>query len=396
MLSDFVFNSESVTEGHPDKLCDQVSDAVLGRYLRQDPFARLEAECAVSTGIVFLSVKFASDATVDAAAAARDVIRGVGYDVLTEPFAAQHCTVMTTIQQYPALRRPWRDEVLLDEGDIDRVVAEDQATLFGYACDHGPAYLPLPIHLARRLTTALSAARRDGRLPMLSPDGKSQVGVEFRAGRPARIHSVAVLVHERRPVSSVEALREAVRAEVIERVFADEPIRPDARTRVWINPQGLRGLGGPAQHAGLTGRKTGVDTYGEFARNSSSAMSGKDPTRVDRIGAWAARHAALNVVAAGLARQCEVQLSYTVGQAAPASVTVETFGTNRVDEGEIARRVGATFDFRPAAIIRDYRLRALADLRAGQVYRLLAAFGQVGQTGLGLRWELADRVDALR
>lgn len=394
MQPDFMFTSESVTRGHPDKLCDQVSDSIVGHFLRLDPLSQLVAECAVSTGIVFIAVKYESEATVNVAAIARDMIRRVGYG--DRAFNADSCTVLTNLHEFIQPRPRWKPEAELDDASLGEITAKEQATVFGFACTHTPALLPLPISLAHGLVRRLDDVRAEGDLAYLAPDGKTQVGVEFRNQRPHRIHSVTVVASQQEArFPEPKQLRDDLIQSVIEPVFREEPIAPDDRTRIAINPEGVFLGGGPAAHAGLTGRKTAVDTYGEFARHSGSALSGKDPSRIDRVGAYAARYAAKNVVAAGLADMCEVQLSYSLGFAGPVSVQVETYGTGTIPEHEIAARVERAFDFRLAAIIRDLRLRELPSEHKSGFYRKLAAYGHVGRPELELPWEATDRVDAL-
>jgi S-adenosylmethionine synthetase len=387
MSRSYVFISESVTDGHPDKLCDQISDAIVGRTLRQDPHARVIAECAASTSIVFLSVKSRARASIDLAETARDVIKRVGYE--SDTFDARNCTVMTSIDELGAGNR--------SNGDAtDPLSAEDQATVFGFACDHTKAYLPLPIWLAHKLAARLSQVRRHRAHGYLAPDGKTQVGVELRGGRPHRIHSVSIVAAQRSVEKpALDDLRHALHEHVLRPVFEDEPIRPDAETRVALNPDGLFARGGPAHHAGLTGRKNAVDTYGGFARHGGAALSGKDPGRIDRVGAYAARYAAKNVVGAGLAEQCEIALSYSIGLARPASVLVQTFGTGRLPDDEIARRVEGVFDFRVAAVVERLALRELAQRDDDGFFTKLASYGHVGRPELDLPWERLDRVAEL-
>jgi S-adenosylmethionine synthetase len=388
MQSEFVFTSESVTRGHPDKLCDQISDAIVGHYLRRDAFARVVAECAVSTGIVFLSLKLRSSAVVNVSEIARQVIREAGY-VDDETFRAESCTILTSVRERNGLRAPSRDD--------ETSVAEDQATVFGFACDHTPELMPLPIVLSHRLARRLDEARANETLDFLAPDAKTQVGVEFSNRRPSRVHGITLVAAQRRESEpGLERLRRDLLEHVIERTFAEMEIRPDARTHVAINPEGPVEGGGPEVHAGLTGRKTAVDSYGEYARHGGAALSGKDPSRIDRVGAYAARHAAKNVVAAGLATQCEVQLSYSIGLAEPVSVNVETYGTGRIDENEIARRIRRVFDFRLASIVRNFELRTLPSHHEDGFYRRLAVYGHVGRTDIDLPWERLDRADELR
>jgi S-adenosylmethionine synthetase len=391
MQSEFMFTSESVTEGHPDKMCDQISDAVVGNFLHQDPAARVVAECAVSTGVVFLSVKFRADAAVSAGDVARDVIKRVGYD--DAGFNSKNCTVMTSLNELPKGAPALRNGASAANGDLDALVVEDQATLFGFACDHTANLMPMPIALAHALARQLDAARRK-ELPYLSPDGKTQVGIEYKGRRPHRIHSVTILASQRqRDTPSAETLERDLRDVVLAAAFTDG-LQPDERTRIAINPDGPIIGGGPSFHAGLTGRKTAVDTYGEFSRHSGAALSGKDLVRIDRVGAYAARYAARNVVSARLAELCEVQLSYSVGLPGPVTVQVETYGTARISEEEISQRVKHAFDFRLGAIIEQLRLR---DLVAGDAafFRKLAVYGHFGRTDLELPWEVSDRAALL-
>ncbi len=393
MKRNFVFMSESVTEGHPDKLCDQMSDAILDRFLEQDPYARVIAECAVSISVVFIAARFASAATADLPAIARGVIAQTGYD---EPgFNARSVSVLTSLQELPPAARGDFDERRLSEEEIERIPARNQATLFGFACHQSPALMPLPIWLANRLARRLAEVRRRGVMGYLSPDGKVQVGVEYREGRPWRIHSIAVTASRGAEQPGLRRLREDLQEAVIAAVFETEGLAPDRRTRVLINPEGTFETGGPATHSGLTGRKNAIDTYGEYSRHSGKALSGKDPLRIDRVGAYAARYAAKNVVAAGLAEECEVALSYTIGLARPVSVQVETFGSGRLSDEEITRRLERAVDFRLAGILRRFNLRRLPALHKGSFYRRLAAYGQVGRTDLALPWEETDKVQML-
>jgi S-adenosylmethionine synthetase len=393
MKQDFLFISESVTEGHPDKLCDQISDAVLDQFLREDAYTRAVVECAVSTGIVFIAARYRSQAIVDIPHIARQVIAQVGYD--RKDFNAKTTSIMTSLNELAEADTP-RDERTLSETEIETVTANTPVTVFGYACDHTPAFLPLPIALAHKLARRLSAVRFAHQLPYLRPDAKTQVGVEFRARRPARIHSITLLAsHVPHAAPAPAQLTADLIEHVVTPAFADEPLKPDSATQIAVNAEGPIPNGGPALHAGLTGRKNAIDTYGEFARHSGAALSGKDPLRIDRIGAYAARHAARNVVAAGLARECEVTLSYTIGRARPVSVQVETFGTGTLGDDAIAARLERHFDFRPAGIVRAFDLRALPAQTKGGFYRRLAAYGHVGRLDIGLPWERSDRVAAL-
>ena len=393
MTRDFLFFSESVTDGHPDKLCDQISDAIVDRYLQQDPYSTIVAETAVSKGIVFTAAHFSSDGTVDIPGLAREVIRDIGYD--DESFNARSCSVMTSLSEMPSRRTPPMDERELDDEAIERIPATEHTTVFGFACDQTDELLPLPIVVARDLARQLAKARRTGSVPYLNPDGKTQVGIEYRDNRPHRVHSITLVASQKKEAPSLTRLRNDLMAHVIEPVFESREFRPDAKTHIGINPEGAVVLGGPSLHSGSTGRKAGVDTWGEYARTSGSAMSGKDPTRIDRIGVYAARHAAKNVVAAGLAEECEVQLSYSIGMPRPVSVRVRTFGTGRIPNVQIGQRIEANFELRPGGILRDFELRWLPIQRKQDFYRRLATYGQVGRPELDLPWERTDAMGRL-
>ena len=395
MKQNFMFTSESVTDGHPDKLCDQVSDALVDRFLQQDPFSKVIAECAVSTGILFIAARFASSVSIDIPEVARQVIRQIGYE--QSDFNAKDCTVMTSLSELPPLSHPNIDEREMSEEELESVTAKNQANVFGFACNQSAAFMPLPISLAHKLARRLTAARFQKQIPYLAPDGKTQVGVEYREGRPYRIHSITIVAtQEKTAMRGVGPLRDDLNAHVIEPVFAAETLRPDSRTHIFINPEGLVADGGPSLHSGLTGRKNAVDTYGEYSRHSESALSGKDPSRIDRVGAYAARYAAKNVIAAGLAQACEVHLAYSIGISRPVSVQVDTFGTGSIPDTEITARILDQFDFRPAGIIRAFNLRYQPQLFRGVFYRRLAVYGQVGRMDIGLPWESTDKAALLR
>lgn len=391
MKDDFIFTSESVTEGHPDKLCDQISDAVVDHFLQQDPFSRVISECAVSTSIVFMAARFESQASIDFPNVARQVIHQIGYE--QHAFHGKTCSIVTSLKELPPDSAVFIDEHKLSDEEIERIPVRNQATVFGFACNQTAALMPLPIWLAHRLARRLSSVRLQKILPYLAPDGKTQVGVEYRKRRPARIHSITLTASQNKPDEpALEKIRADIRDTVIEPVFAEEEIRPDDRTRIFINPEGPFLIGGPSVHSGLTGRKNAIDTYGEYSRHSGAALSGKDPGRIDRIGAYAARYAAKNIVAAGAADECEVHLSYSIGLSRPVSIQVETFGTGRIPDNEIAARLERHFDFRLAGIIRQFNLRHLSSLTKGGFYRKLAAYGHVGRMDIGLPWELTDKM----
>ncbi len=396
MKKEFIFTSESVTEGHPDKLCDQISDAIVDRYLQRDPYSRILAECAVFTAIVFIAARFQSSAVVDVSEVARQVIHQIGYD--QDEFNAKTCSIVTGLKEWPFDEGRIFDERLLSEEEIESIPVRNQVTVFGFACNQTSAMMPLPIWLAHRLARRLSAARLKSILPWLAPDGKSQVAVEYKNGRPHRIHSITVICSQQKSVASggpdLKRVHEEIREAVIHPAFMEEDIRPDEGTRIFINPNGLLITGGPALHPGLTGRKNAVDTYGEYARQSGS-LSGKDPMRIDRVGSYAARYAAKNIVAAGLADECEVQLSYSIGLSRPVSIQVDTYGTGKVSDEELVKRIENNFDFRLAGIIRHFNLRNLPSIQKGGFYKKLAAYGHYGRMDMALPWESTDKVEQI-
>jgi S-adenosylmethionine synthetase len=395
MNGNFIFTSESSTAGHPDKLCDQVSDAIVDQFLTQDPYSRIVAECAVSSGVMFISAHYASKSRLDIPEVAREVIRGIGYS--KDVFDADACTIMTSFMDHTVTAYSPVDLRELDDRQIDQITAKHQVTLFGYACDQTPALIPLPIWLAHRFADKLASAKVVKKLPYLLPDGKTQVGIEYLNGAPARIHSINLVASQTESeAANPDRLRDDLIKQVVEPVLKDEACRADEQTLIFVNPEGPLIGGGPAAHSGLTGRKTGMDTYGEYARHSGAALSGKDPMRIDRVGAYAARYAAKNVVASGLARECEVQLSYSIGSAAPVSLRVRTFGTGDGDDALITQRVSEIFDFRLGSIVRDLRLQYLPAESPDGFYRKLAVYGHMGRTDLDMPWERTDKADALK
>lgn len=395
MKQNFMFTSESVTEGHPDKLCDQVSDAIVDHFLQQDPSSRVIAECAVATSIIFIAARFASNASIDFPNIARQVISQIGYDQAS--FNGKTCSIVTSLKELPDEEHCRFDEREISEEEIERIPVKNQVTVFGFACNQTPAYMPLPIWLAHKLARKLTSVRLQKILPYLAPDGKTQVGVEFRNCKPYRIHSIALIASQNKEETpDMSTLHNDIREAVIDGVFHDEAIKPDEKTRIFVNPDGPFIMGGPSVHSGLTGRKNAIDTYGEYSRHSGAALSGKDPVRIDRIGAYAARYAAKNVVAAGLADECEVQLSYSIGLSRPVSIQAETFGTGKIPDPVIAEALEKYFDFRLAGIVKQFNLRHLPSTIKGGFYRKLAAYGHVGRMDIGLPWEVTDKTGILR
>jgi S-adenosylmethionine synthetase len=395
MKKDFIFTSESVTEGHPDKLCDQISDAVVDHFLEQDPRSKVRVECAVATAILFIASRFASKAVVDFANVARKVIKSIGYE--HPAFNQKTCSILTSLKESPADAYYDFDETSLTEEEIERIPVRNQETVFGFACNQTAALMPLPIWLAHQLARRITLVRSQKILPYLAPDGKTQVGVEYRDRKPYRVHSITVTTSQNEGSAiELERLHQDINEAVIEPVFKSEAIQPDEGTNIFINPVGIIMVGGPSVHSGLTGRKNAVDTYGEYSRYCGSALSGKDPLRIDQVGTYAARYAAKNVVAAGLADQCEVQLSYSIGCARPVSIQVETFETGRITDDEISALLEKHFDFRVAGIVKEFNLRRLPASVKGGFYQKLAAYGHMGRLDIEIPWERIDRVDVLR
>ena len=390
-MANYLFTSESVTEGHPDKICDQISDAVLDAILEKDPDGHVACECTATTGMVFIMGEISTSCYVDIPHIAREVIRDIGYDSAAYGFDCDTCAVLTAIdEQSGDIAMGVNRSLELKEGQQGEDLtngAGDQGMMFGYACDETPELMPLPIALAQKMARRLTEVRKSGLLPYLRPDGKTQVTVEYDGeNRPVRVDTVVVSTQHSTDVELAQ-IREDMIKYVIEPTIPAELNRGDIK--YYVNPTGRFVKGGPAADSGLTGRKIIVDTYGGSAPHGGGCFSGKDPTKVDRSAAYAARWIAKNIVAAGYARRCQVQLAYAIGVANPVSVNVTTFGTGTVPDSELERAIGEVFDLRPAAIIRDLELKK-------PQYRRLAAYGHMGREDLGVAWEKTDRVEALR
>ena len=384
-----LFTSESVTEGHPDKLCDCISDAVLDAMLSQDPLSRVACECAATTGMVLVMGEVTTECYVDIPNLVRSVVSDIGYNKAELGFDASNLAVITAINgQSPDIALGVDHAREQKSGEADERLstgAGDQGMMFGFACDETPELMPLPISLAHALARQLTAVRKQGGIPYLRPDGKSQVTIEYQNGKPVRVDTVVISAqHDDVDMPKLRKdIEEAVIRPVLPKAFVD------ANTKIFVNPTGRFVIGGPTGDSGLTGRKIIVDTYGGYARHGGGCFSGKDPTKVDRSAAYIARYAAKHVVAAGLAKQCEIQLAYAIGVARPVSVSIDTFGTGVIDDEAIERAVQRVFDFRPAAIIESLDLRR-------PIYRQTAAYGHFGRLDLDLPWEKLDRVDALK
>lgn len=392
-MEKLLFTSESVTEGHPDKICDQISDAVLDALMTQDPNSRVACETSITTGLVLVMGEISTNAYVDIQKIVRDTIREIGYDHSQYGFDCDTCGVITAIDEQSSDIAMGVDKALeakenqMSDADIEAIGAGDQGMMFGYATNETEEYMPYPISLAHKLSKKLTEVRKNGTLPYLRPDGKTQVSVEYdENGKPIRLEAVVLSTQHGEEVSQ-EQIHEDIKKHVFDAVLPAELV--DADTKFFINPTGRFVIGGPNGDSGLTGRKIIVDTYGGYARHGGGAFSGKDCTKVDRSAAYAARYVAKNIVAAGLADKCEIQLSYAIGVARPTSVRVDTFGTGKLDERKLVEIVRENFDLRPAGIIK------MLDLRR-PIYKQTAAYGHFGRTDLDLPWEKLDMVDKLK
>ena len=390
MARHYLFTSESVTEGHPDKICDQISDAVLDAILAQDPQGRVACETTACTGLIHVMGEITTKCFVDIDKLAREVVRDIGYDRGKYGFDCDTCAVITSVDEQSPDIAMGVDKSLEDKTGADNELgngAGDQGMMFGYACDETPELMPLPLSLAQKLCKQMTLVRKTGILPYMRPDGKSQVTVEYdEQNRPVRVDTV-VISTQHNPDVSLEQVRKDMIEQVVKVVIPADML--DENTKYYVNPTGRFVKGGPAADAGLTGRKIIVDTYGGSAPHGGGCFSGKDPTKVDRSAAYAARWVAKNIVAAGLARRCQVELAYAIGVAQPVSILVDTFGTGTVDDGKLEAAVRKVFDLRPTAIIRDLDLRR-------PIYRQLAAYGHMGREDLGVTWEKTDRAEALK
>ncbi|KYC42969.1 S-adenosylmethionine synthase [Scytonema hofmannii PCC 7110] len=404
----YLFTSESVTEGHPDKICDQISDTILDTLLSQDPSSRVAAEVVVNTGLVLITGEITTKANVNYVNVAREKIAEIGYTNADNGFSANSCAVMVALdEQSPDIAQGVNtaQETREQSSDelFDTVGAGDQGIMFGFACNETPEFMPLPICLAHRIARRLAAVRKTGVLPYLRPDGKTQVTIAYEDGRPVGIDTILISTQHSATIGEITdetevqaKIKEDLWSAVVEPVFVDIDVQPDDQTRFLVNPTGKFVVGGPQGDSGLTGRKIIVDTYGGYSRHGGGAFSGKDPTKVDRSAAYACRYVAKNIVAAGLAEKCEVQLSYAIGVARPVSIMLDTFGTGKVDDDTLLELVKQHFELRPAGIIHTFNLRNLPSERGGRFYQDVAAYGHLGRNDLDLPWERLDKVETLK
>ena len=407
-----LYTSESVTEGHPVKVCDQISDAILDEFLTKDNHSRVAAETTVTTGMALVCGEITADCYVDIPQVVRNTIKNIGYvGSNAGGFDANTCAVLTSIDEQSTdigngvnkaleSRQTNADTSTVETEEIG---AGDQGIMFGYACNETPELMPLPISLAHKLSYRLAQIRKEGLVDYLRPDGKSQVTVEYVDGKPSRIHTILISTQHNPTINGYsdnekvqDIIKEDLKLMVIDYVFKNESIKPDENTIILINPSGRFVIGGPQGDSGLTGRKIIVDTYGGYSRHGGGAFSGKDPTKVDRSAAYASRYVAKNIVAAGLADKCEIELAYAIGVAEPLSIMVDTFGTGKISDDEISKLVSENFDLTPAGIIKKFDLRNLPSKNGGKFYQLLAAYGHMGRTDIDVPWEHIDKADTLR
>ena len=407
----FLFTSESVTEGHPDKVCDQISDAILDEFLTKYPQSRVAAETSVTTGMVLVSGEITSDCYVDIPSVVRNTIKDIGYvGESSGGFDANTYAVLTSIDEQSTdiaggvnkALESRNDNADVSANETESIGAGDQGIMFGYACNETPELMPLPISLAHKLSYRLAQVRKEGLLSYLRPDGKSQVTVEYVDGKPSRIHTIVLSTQHDPEINGIsdnkqvqEIIRQDLQRLVVDYVFETETIKLDSETKILINPSGRFVIGGPQGDAGLTGRKIIVDTYGGYSRHGGGAFSGKDPTKVDRSAAYASRYVAKNIVASGLAEKCEIELAYAIGVAEPISIFVDTFGTGKLSDDEISDIVKENFDLSPMAIIKQFDLRNLPAKNGGKFYQRLAAYGHMGRTDINVPWESTDKAAKL-
>ncbi len=408
----FLFTSESVTEGHPDKVCDHISDAFLDEFLTKDRGTSVAAETTVTTGMALVCGEITADCYVDIPQVVRNTIKNIGYvGSNAGGFDANTCAVLTSIDEQSTdigngVNKAFESrEANADTSTVEteEIGAGDQGIMFGYACNETPELMPLPISLAHKLSYRLAQVRKEGLVNYLRPDGKSQVTVEYVDGKPSRIHTILLSTQHNPEINGIsdnqkvqDIIREDLKNLVINFVFENESIKPDENTIILINPSGRFVIGGPQGDSGLTGRKIIVDTYGGYSRHGGGAFSGKDPTKVDRSAAYASRYVAKNIVAAGLADKCEIELAYAIGVAEPLSIFVDTFGTGRISDDEISKLVAENFDLTPAGIIKKFDLRNLPAKNGGKFYQLLAAYGHMGRTDIDVPWEHVDKAEELK
>ena len=410
--NNFLFTSESVTEGHPDKVCDQISDAILDEFLRKDTQARVAAETLVTTGMVLVSGEITAECYVDIPQVVRNTIKNIGYVGETGGgFDSNNCSVLTSIDEQSrdiacGVNKSFESRSQNADTSVnetENLGAGDQGIMFGYACNETPELMPLPISLAHKLSYRLAQVRKENILDYLRPDGKSQVTVEYVDGIPSRIDTVLISTQHNPEIDGItnnsliqERIYNDIKKYVIDYVFETSPVKLDANTKILVNPSGRFVIGGPQGDTGLTGRKIIVDTYGGYSRHGGGAFSGKDPTKVDRSAAYAARYVAKNIVASGLADKCEIELAYAIGVAEPVSILVDTFGTGKISDSEISEIVKNNFELSPMAIIKHFDLRNLPAKNNGKFYQKLAAYGHMGRTDLVVPWELTDKADDLK
>jgi S-adenosylmethionine synthetase len=404
----YLFTSESVTEGHPDKICDQISDTIIDALLAEDPHSRVAAEVVVNTGLVLITGEITTKAHVNYVHLARKKIAEIGYTDADNGFSANSASVLIALdEQSPDIAQgvnvAKESRTENSEELFDKIGAGDQGIMFGFACNETPELMPLPISLAHRIARRLAGVRKAGILPYLRPDGKTQVTVVYEDGKPVGIDTILISTQHTATIGDIsddtqvhDKIKADLWTEVVEPIFGDITIKPSQETKFLVNPTGKFVIGGPQGDSGLTGRKIIVDTYGGYSRHGGGAFSGKDPTKVDRSAAYAARYAAKNIVAAGLAQKCEVQLSYAIGVARPVSIFVDTFGTGKVDDEILLNLVKENFELRPAGIIHVFNLRNLPSERGGRFYQDVAAYGHLGRTDLDLPWERTDKVEVLK